>query len=134
MIVTVTLLDGLVLAQSAVHHSVNYRSVVVRGRAHLVREEATKTSALDAILDRAASGRSADCRPATAKELASTAVLALALDEVSAKVRDGGVEDEPEDMALPYWAGVVPLRQVAGAPEPDPKLPAEIPVPAYLAE
>lgn len=130
--VTVTLIDGLVLARSAFHHSVNYRSVVVRGRARLLDDDTAKRQALDAVLDKVADGRSGDCRPPTAKELAATAVLALDLDEVSAKVRAGGVADDAEDMELPYWAGVVPLRTTAGRPLPDPDLPADIRTPTYL--
>lgn len=128
---TVTLIDGLVLARSAFHHSANYRSVVARGRAHPLWDDADKRHALDAFLDKAARGRSGDCRPPTAKELAQTAVLALDLDEVSAKVRAGGVGDDEEDMELPHWAGVLPLRLTTGAPEPDPDLPADVPTPEY---
>ncbi|SOD64048.1 Nitroimidazol reductase NimA, pyridoxamine 5'-phosphate oxidase superfamily [Streptomyces zhaozhouensis] len=131
---TVTHLDGLVLAKSAFHHSINYRSVVVHGTARRVTDEARARSALDAVIDAVAAGRSADCRPADARELAATAVLELELAEVSAKVRAGGPNDEPGDLGLPHWSGVVPLRTVAGPPEPadDGALPVELP--AYLRE
>jgi nitroimidazol reductase NimA-like FMN-containing flavoprotein (pyridoxamine 5'-phosphate oxidase superfamily) len=117
--VTVTLLDGLVLARSAFHHSFNYRSVSVYGHTRAVTDMAEKALALEAFVDHVVPGRTDEIRGGDAKELAATAVLAVHLDEASAKVRTGGVKDEPEDLGLPYWAGVVPLRQVAGAPEPD---------------
>ncbi|MCV7195465.1 pyridoxamine 5'-phosphate oxidase family protein [Mycobacterium angelicum] len=116
--VTATLVDGLVLARSAMHHSLNYRSVVVLGTARLVEDQTEKRRALAALLDHIRPGRAADCRPPNARELAATAVLALDLVEVSAKVRDGGAVDDPQDHALPYWAGVIPLHLVAGTPQP----------------
>jgi nitroimidazol reductase NimA-like FMN-containing flavoprotein (pyridoxamine 5'-phosphate oxidase superfamily) len=115
---TVTLLDGLVLAKSAFHHSMNYRSVVVHGTARQVRDEDEKRRALHAIVDHIVPGRTADCRPPSRRELAATAVLALDLDEVSAKVRTGGPVDEPEDLQLPYWSGVVPVRLQKDDPVP----------------
>lgn len=129
--VAVTLLDGLVLAKSAFHHSVNYRSVVVHGTATLVTDDAEKRAALDAFVRHVLTGREADTRPASKKELAATAVLALPLDEVSAKVRSGPAGDEPEDEHLPHWAGVVPLATVAGTPEPA-GYGAPVSPPAYL--
>ncbi|GAA3741869.1 hypothetical protein HDA32_003379 [Spinactinospora alkalitolerans] len=129
---TVTLLDELVLARSAVHHSVNYRSVVVHGRATRVTDEAELTLALDALVDHAVPGRAADCRPADAKERAKTAVLRLDLAEVSAKVRAQGVGDEPEDMDLAHWAGLIPLDRVIGTPVPDPAVPEGTALPGYL--
>jgi RimJ/RimL family protein N-acetyltransferase/nitroimidazol reductase NimA-like FMN-containing flavoprotein (pyridoxamine 5'-phosphate oxidase superfamily) len=128
--VTVTLLDGLVYGRSHFHHSANYRSVVAHGQAHLVRDEAEKRKALAALIEKVGSGRYADSRPPTRKELAETAVLALPLEEVSVKARIGGVIDEPEDNDLPYWAGVVPLRLTPGVPEPDAGV--TVPVPDYL--
>ncbi|WP_163554330.1 pyridoxamine 5'-phosphate oxidase family protein [Candidatus Frankia alpina] len=120
--VTVSLLDGLVLARSAFHHSVNYRSVLVRGLASPVLDEDDKRAVLAAFIDRTASGRSGACRPANRRELAATAVLAVALTDpatqVTLKARTGGPVDDAEDMALPHWAGVVPVRTVEGAPEP----------------
>ncbi|MCF3101618.1 pyridoxamine 5'-phosphate oxidase family protein [Streptomyces roseoverticillatus] len=129
---TVTHVDGLVLARSAFHHSLNYRSVVVHGSAYQVTEEAEKRAALDALVEQATPGRSADCRPASPKELAATAVLRLDLAEVSAKVRTGGVNDEPEDLALPHWSGVVPVAPAYGTPIPDKDLAPGTPLPAYV--
>lgn len=131
--VTVTHVDGLVLAKSAFHHSVNYRSVVVHGVARRVTDPQEKRAALDALVDQVVPGRSADSRPANAKELAATAVLRLDLDEVSAKVRTGGVDDEPEDLSLPHWAGVIPVRRQYGTPLPDAALSPGIALPGYLA-
>jgi nitroimidazol reductase NimA-like FMN-containing flavoprotein (pyridoxamine 5'-phosphate oxidase superfamily) len=129
---TVTHVDGLVLARSAFHHSLNYRSVVVHGIAEQVTGPEERRTALDALVDHVVPGRSADSRPANAKELAATAVLRLDLEEVSAKVRTGGVNDEPEDLGLPYWAGVVPVRPAYGAPVADPGLAPGTAVPGYL--
>ncbi|MFJ8685159.1 GNAT family N-acetyltransferase [Micromonospora wenchangensis] len=129
--VTVTLLDGLVYGRSQFHHSANYRSVVVHGTAHLVTSEDDKRTVLTALVEKSAAGRAADSRPPSRRELAETAVLALPLREVSVRARTGGVRDDPADLDLPYWAGVVPLRQVAGPPEPDAGVTA--PPPAYLS-
>jgi uncharacterized protein len=129
--VTVTLLDGLVLARSAMHHSANYRSVVVRGTAHAT-DVAERRTALDALVDHVIPGRAADTRPPSVKELAATGVLRLDLEEVSAKIRSGGVNDEPEDLALPHWAGVVHVRRVPGEVQADPSLDPRIPRPDYL--
>ncbi|MFD8234097.1 pyridoxamine 5'-phosphate oxidase family protein [Streptomyces sp. NPDC059696] len=129
---TVTHVDGLVLARSAFHHSINYRSVVVHGVARDVTDPEEKRQALDALVDHAVPGRSADSRPANKKELAATAVIRLDLDEVSAKLRTGGVNDEPEDLALPHWAGVVPVRRTYGTPDPDPALAPGTELPGYL--
>jgi nitroimidazol reductase NimA-like FMN-containing flavoprotein (pyridoxamine 5'-phosphate oxidase superfamily) len=117
--VAVTLLDGLVLARSQFHHSANYRSVVAHGVASVVADEAEKRAVLTALVEKVSPGRSTESRPPTRRELAETAVLALPLVEVSAKVRAGGVKDEPEDYALPHWAGVVPMRLTPGTPIPD---------------
>ncbi|ATL26108.1 pyridoxamine 5'-phosphate oxidase family protein [Streptomyces formicae] len=130
---TVTHVDGLVLARSAFHHSINYRSVVVHGTAHQVTDPEEKRAALDALVDHVVPGRTADSRPANAKELAATAVLRLDLDEVSAKARTGGPNDEPEDMDLSHWAGVVPLRKGYDALIPAADLAPGIEVPDYLA-
>ena len=132
--VTVTLLDGLVLARSAMHHSVNFRSVVVVGEARVVDDPAEKSRALKCLLDHIAPGRAADCRAPDARELAATGVLALDLAEVSAKVRSGPPADDPEDLPLPHWAGVVPLSLTVGRPVPAEDLTPGIPVPAYLGE
>jgi nitroimidazol reductase NimA-like FMN-containing flavoprotein (pyridoxamine 5'-phosphate oxidase superfamily) len=131
--VTVTLVDGLVLARSGMHHSLEFRSVVAFGNARLVRDDAEKRRALAALLDHVASGRSTDTRPPSARELAATAVIALDLVEVSAKVRTGGPLDDPEDTVLPHWAGILPLSLQPGAPIPADDLDPAIPVPAYLA-
>jgi nitroimidazol reductase NimA-like FMN-containing flavoprotein (pyridoxamine 5'-phosphate oxidase superfamily) len=130
--VTVTLVDGLVLARSAMHHSVNFRSVVVVGEASVVDDAAEKSRALNCLLDHMVPGRAADCRAPDARELAATGVLALDLVEVSAKVRSGAPVDDPEDLALPHWAGVMPLSMTAGTPEPADDLAPGTPVPAYL--
>jgi len=127
--VTVTLLDGLVLARSAFHHSVNYRSVVAHGRAVLVTDPAERDTALAALVDAGVPGRSAQTRGPSRKEHAATAVLRLDLREVSLKARTHSAVDDPEDVDGPYWAGVVPLRLVAGAPEPAPDLREGVAVP-----
>ncbi|UNZ20550.1 pyridoxamine 5'-phosphate oxidase family protein [Streptomyces sp. 891-h] len=130
--VTVTHLDGLVLAKSAFHHSVNYRSVVVHGLAHQVTDHEERLMALDAIVDNAIPGRAADSRRADPKELAATAVVRVDLEEVSVKSRAGGPNDEPEDLDLPYWSGVLPVSPVYGTPIPADDLAPDIPVPGYL--
>ncbi|MGW1750492.1 pyridoxamine 5'-phosphate oxidase family protein [Streptomyces sp. NPDC002092] len=130
---TVTHVDALILARSAFHHSINYRSVVVHGIAHDVTDPEEKRAALDALVDHVVPGRAADSRPANKKELAATAVIRLDLNEVSAKLRTGGVNDEPEDLALPHWAGVVPLRKGYEAPVPDGDLAPGTALPDYLA-
>ncbi len=114
--VTVTLVDGLVLARSAFHHSMNYRSVVVLGCATTLDAPAEKLRALEAIVEHVAPGRWSVARRPNDKELAATRVMALSLDEASAKVRRGGPNDDPEDLALPVWAGEIPLRVVHGEP------------------
>ncbi|WP_405014307.1 pyridoxamine 5'-phosphate oxidase family protein [Kitasatospora sp. NBC_01539] len=128
--VTVTLVDGLVLTRSAFNHSVNYRSVVAHGTAFQVTDEAELAVALDALVDQAVPGRSAEVRPANARELAATAVVRLDLDEVSLKSRADGADDDEADLALPFWSGVVPVRTVYGTPEPDPS--TDVPVPDHL--
>ncbi|WP_432109341.1 pyridoxamine 5'-phosphate oxidase family protein [Streptomyces sp. AA1529] len=130
--VTVTHLDGLVLARAAFHHSVNYRSVVAHGLAYPVTDHEERLLALDAIVESAVPGRAADSRRANAKELAATAVVRVDLAEVSVKSRSGGPGDEPEDLALPHWSGVVPVSPVHGAPIPADDLAPDIPVPGYL--
>jgi uncharacterized protein len=119
---TVTLLDGLVLARSAVHHSVNYRSVVVLGKATAIESPGEKLAAIEAFTERLIPGRWGEVRPPTAKELKAIQVLALPLSEASAKVRSGPPVDDEEDYALDTWAGVVPLAMVAGTPTPDKRL------------
>lgn len=131
MCLTVTLLDGLVLARSAFHHSMNYRSVVLLGRGVPVRERDEKREALRAIVERMAPGRSEDARGPSAKELRATEVVALSIDEASAKIRTGPPADAADDYALPVWAGVVPLGLRAGSPVPDDR--CSVPVPEYVA-
>jgi nitroimidazol reductase NimA-like FMN-containing flavoprotein (pyridoxamine 5'-phosphate oxidase superfamily) len=132
--VTVTLVDGLVLARSAFHHSINYRSVVIFGRATLVEAEAEKMAALRAFSDHILPQRWNEVREPNPLELKATLVLALPLDEVSAKVRTGPPIDDKEDLSLPVWAGVVPLHLAAGTPIPDPHLAAGIDPPAYALD
>jgi uncharacterized protein len=130
--VTVTLLDGLVMARSAFHHSMNYRSVVVLGTARLVEDPKEKMQALHVFTEQVARGRWNDVRKPTDQELKATTVLALPLEEVSAKVRTGPPLDDEEDYALPMWAGVLPLKMTAQAPLPDPRANPAIPAPGYL--
>ncbi len=131
---TVTLLDGIVLARSVFEHSMNYRSVVVLGTAVPVGEPDEKLAALEAFTEKLLPGRWAEARPPTRKELKATSVLRLPLDEASAKIRDGGPEDgDTPDAELDVWAGHVPLVVEALAPVPDPSLRAGIPVPPGLA-
>jgi uncharacterized protein len=130
--VTVTHVDGLVLARSAFHHSINYRSVMIHGIAYQVTDPVEKCAALDALVDQVVAGRSRDSRPANAKESAATAVLRLDLEEVSAKLRSGPPNDEPEDLELPYWTGVVPVSRAYGVPVPAPDLAPSVALPGYL--
>jgi hypothetical protein len=120
--VTVTLLDGLVLARSAFHHSMNYRSVVVLGKAHAVTDPQEKVEALRSFVNHVVPGRWDEVRQPTERELQSTTVLTVPLHEVSAKIRTGAPIDDEEDYALPIWAGVVPLRTEPGEPIADPRL------------
>jgi nitroimidazol reductase NimA-like FMN-containing flavoprotein (pyridoxamine 5'-phosphate oxidase superfamily) len=130
--VTATLVDGLVLARAAMHHSVNFRSVVVLGDARVVGDPEEKLRALCCLLDHIRPGRAADCRTPNARELAATGVLALDLVEVSAKVRAGAPVDDADDRTLPHWAGVVPLSLTAGTPVPADDLDPATPLPGYL--
>ncbi|MCT9088449.1 pyridoxamine 5'-phosphate oxidase family protein [Streptomyces sp. ASQP_92] len=129
---TVTHVDGIVLARSAFHHSINYRSVVVHGIAHEVADPQERREALDALVDQVVPGRSRDSRPANGKELAATAVISLDLNEVSAKLRTGGPNDDAEDLGLPHWAGVLPLAPGYGEPVPADDLDPAVAVPDYL--
>jgi nitroimidazol reductase NimA-like FMN-containing flavoprotein (pyridoxamine 5'-phosphate oxidase superfamily) len=117
--VTLTLLDGLVLARSAFHHSMNYRSVVILGKAELVTEREEILRVLEAFVEHVIPGRTPFVRPPNESELRQTMILSLPIDEASAKVRTGAPGDEDEDYALPIWAGVVPLQLVAGEPISD---------------
>jgi len=129
---TATLVDGLVLARSAFHHSMNYRSVVVLGDAIAVTEEGEKWDALHAIVEHVAPGRWSEVREPSPKELAGTLVLRLPIEEASAKVRTGPPLDDEEDYALECWAGVLPLRLTPGTPVPDPRMPEGRPLPASV--
>lgn len=130
--VTVSLVDGLVLARSAFNHSINYRSVVAHGVASLVVDPEEKLAALTALVDAVVPGRSAGTRGPNRRELAATAVLRLPLAEVSLKVRSGPPVDDEGDLGLPYWAGVLPIRRTAGAPIPAPDLDPSIPPPRHV--
>jgi uncharacterized protein len=130
--VTVTHVDGLVLARSAFHHSVNYRSVVILGKAQLVEDPAEKMEALRIFTEHVMKGRWNDVRIPTEQELKATTVLSLPLEEVSAKVRTGGPIDDEPDYALPVWAGVLPLETVAKTPLPDAQRKNDPPIPEYL--
>lgn len=130
--VTVTLVDGLVLARSAFHHSINYRSVVILGAATMVAAAEEKMTALRAFTEHVIPGRWDDVREPNEQELKGTSVLALPLLEVSAKIRTGPPKDDEEDMAIPVWAGELPLRITAGSPVDDPQLSVGVSPPAYV--
>ena len=132
--VTVTLVDGLVLARSAFHHSMNYRSVMAIGRSRAIGDPGEKEAALRALVEHIVPGRSDEVRGGDSRELAATAVLALPLAEVSAKVRTGPPQDDDPDYDLPIWAGVLPLALTPGTPASDPVLDPSIPVPGHVAE
>ncbi len=132
--VTVTHMDGLVAARSVFSHSVNYRSAVVFGAATVVTDEDERWHALRLITDHLIPGRWAAARQPTSKELAATAVLSVPLAEASVKVRTGMPKDDPEDLALDVWAGVLPIAVSFGAPVPDPELRPDIPLPVHIRE
>jgi nitroimidazol reductase NimA-like FMN-containing flavoprotein (pyridoxamine 5'-phosphate oxidase superfamily) len=131
--VTVTLIDGLVLARSVFNHSMNYRSVVALGTATLVSEAEEKIAALRAFTEKILPGRWDDARQPNEKELKATSILRLALSEVSAKLRTGDVQDDEEDYVLPVWAGVLPIRLTASEPIRDGRCDARLAVPAAVA-
>jgi uncharacterized protein len=130
--VTVTLLDGLVLARSVFNHSMNYRSVVILGKATLVEDPQEKLAALHAISEHILPGRWADARQPNERELKQTSVLRLPIEEFSAKVRTGPPIDDEEDYSFPTWAGVVPLEMMAGTPMNDPRLDPAREAPRYI--
>jgi len=132
--VCATLLDGLVLARSAFNHSMNYRSVVVYGVPREVTDPDEKWEAQRALVDHVIAGRSADARMPDQRELDQTTILAVDLEEVSAKIRSGPPKDDEADLDLGVWAGVLPLRQVPGEPVPDPALAANVDLPGYVRE
>jgi hypothetical protein len=127
----VSVVDALVFARAGFNHSLNYRSVIAHGTAVLV-DDKVKRESLDALLEKLAPGRSRDVRAASEAELRQTAVLALPLVDVSAKIRTGPPADDPEDLSLSYWAGLVPVREVRGAPEASPDLAQGVGLPRYL--
>ena len=131
--VTVTHLDGLVLARSVFHHSMNYRSAILFGQGEIVTDADAKWAALEAITEHVLPGRWADARRPTAKEMQATTVVAMAIESASAKTRSGPPGDDEEDYALPVWAGVLPLQVQALPLEADPRLRAGIEVPDYVA-
>jgi nitroimidazol reductase NimA-like FMN-containing flavoprotein (pyridoxamine 5'-phosphate oxidase superfamily) len=131
---TVTLVDGLVLARSAFHHSLNYRSAVVLGHPRVVEPETERLRALEAFVERLVPGRWADVRMPSPQELRATRVLALPLTEASAKLRSGPPADAEPDYELPVWAGLIPLEMRPLAPEPDPRLPPAVAMPHYVSD
>lgn len=130
---TVTLLDGLVLARAAFSHSMNYRSVVVLGRAHEVDDPVEKMTAFEALIEHVCRGRWADARPPSPKELGATRVLRLGLDEASAKVREGGPKDSEDDLGLPIWAGELPLRVRPRPARSHKEMESGLDIPDYVA-
>ncbi len=132
--VTVTLIDGMVLARSTFHHSINYRSVTVFGTATDISDPAEKEAALACIVDHMLPGRSKEARSPSPIELTKTRVVSLPIHEASAKLRSGGPKDDGEDLALPVWAGILPLRLTAGAPEPDEEHPPTVAVSPSLTQ
>ena len=132
--VTVTLIDGLVLARSAFHHSINYRSVVILGNAARVDDREAKVGMLRGMVEKLVPYRWQNTRPPTDQELAATMVLRLPIDEASAKVRTGQAMDDEDDYALPHWAGVIPLHLRAGTPIPDPRMTADISTPMHVLD
>ena len=131
--ITVTILDGLVVARSLFHHSMNYRSVVLFGKAKLVENEHEKMAALKALTDQMILGRWQQARIPNTQELKATKVLSVPIEEGSAKVRTGAPSDDEEDYSLPFWAGQLPLKLTAGIPIADSRLSAEIAVPEHIA-
>ena len=130
---TVSLIDGLVLARSAMHHSANYRSVMLLGKARPVTDPGEKTEALEAIVEHIVPGRWREVREPSENELAATAVLCFPIEEASAKIRNGGPIDDEPDLEREVWAGVLPLASAAGAPQPDALMDPAIPLPSYLS-
>ena len=132
--ITVTHTDGIVLARSMFNHSINYRSVMIYGAGHLITDPEEKTAALYRFSEKLLPHRWDDTRPMTDQELKATGVVAVPIESASAKVRGGMPVDEPEDEGLPYWGGIIPVRQVFDDPIPDSFVPDDMPVPAYLLE
>lgn len=131
--VTVTLLDGLVMARTVFNHSMNYRSAVLFGRGATIEDPARKLAALECLTEHVSRGRWAEARQPNAKELKVTTIIALEIESASAKIRQGAPGDDGEDLAFPVWAGVIPLPVVPQTPVRDPKQTDELPLPEYLA-
>jgi uncharacterized protein len=131
---TVTHIDGLILGRSAFRHSIQYRSVVAHGAAHPVTDPDERDAALTALVEHVVPGRSRDCRMPSDQELEFTAMLRLDLEEVSAKVRDGGPYDEPADEGLPHWSGVIPMETAFGTPVPADDLTSGVELPGYIRD
>lgn len=132
--VSMTLLDGLVLARSAFHHSLNYRSVVILGEAEMISDETDRQRALDTIVERLSPGRNEQLRPMTTTELKQTAVMRVSLERASTKVRTGPPVDDEEDYDWPVWAGVLPVTTTIGQPIPDPRLREDVEIPAHVRD
>lgn len=132
--VEMTLLDGLVLARSAFHHSLNYRSVVVLGEAEPIRDEGERARALEVFMERLLPGRGAQLRPTTQAEIRQTAVLRISLERASTKIRTGPPSDDEADYDWPVWAGVLPVTTHIGEPRPDPKLMADVELPQHVRD
>ncbi len=132
--VTVTHCDGLVLARSGFHSSINYRSAMVFGTARAIADEATKRAALEAFVERLTPGRWHELRPVTSQEIKATTVIGMDIDDAVAKVRTGPPKDDEDDYGLDVWAGVLPIGVAVGAPEPDPRLKPGVPAPDYLED
>ena len=132
--ITVTLIDGIVLARSVFHHSINYRSVVLFGTGAVIADDQARLQALEAFTERLIPGRWQDARQPNALELKQTTIVAVPIASASAKLRSGPPGDESEDYDLPVWAGVLPLQQIAGAPLADPQLRPSVEIPAYIRD
>jgi hypothetical protein len=129
---TASILDGLLLARSGFRHSFNYRSVIAYGHPVAITDPDEKKAALDAMIEKFAPGRSADLRAPTAQEIKATGVVAMSLEEASAKLRSGPPNDLPEDLGTVAWAGEIPIHTVTGPPRPSPQIPEPVAPPAYL--
>ena len=132
--ITITLVDGIVLARSVFHHSINYRSVVLFGKGAVITGEQAQLQALECFTERLIPGRWQDARPPNAIEVKQTTIVAVSIESASAKLRTGPPGDEADDLDLPVWAGVLPLRQIAGAPLADSQLKSGVELPAYIRD
>jgi uncharacterized protein len=132
--ITITLIDGIVLARSVFHHSINYRSAVLFGSGAVIADDQARLQALEAFTERLIPGRWQDARPPNPLELKQTTIVAVPIESASAKLRSGPPGDEAEDYELPVWAGVLPLRQVAGTPVADAQLKPGVELPDYLRD